>query len=471
MSLGRRIFYNTIAQTLGKAGAIVIGLVTIAFLSRYLQESGFGQYATVIAFLGFFVVLADLGLYLYVVREISKPETNHPKILSNALGLRLVASLVALVIGAIIALLFPYDPLVKKTMFVGIGAFLFASLNQSLIGVFQKHLVQHLVVFSETVGRAVNLLLVYLFIRASLSLPFFVLALLLANAVIFSLTLKFARRYEYFGIAFDLEFWKKILAATWPLIFSVVLNLLYFKADTIILSIFHPQAVVGIYSLPYKILEGLLAFPAMFVGLIMPLLSSSAFVDWKKFQYYLQRAFDALALMATLVVVVTLFFAHEIVDLLRGEQPYLDSPALLQILILPAATIFLGTLFGYAVVAVNQQKAMIKGYLLGAIVGLILYFAFIPQFGYWGAAWGTVVTEIVVASFAYFLVKKSVGRGLSWQILGRTVPAVLLMILFFYFVSIQWLLEIGLGFFIYVLGLMLFRAIPYSFVRELLFRK
>ena len=32
---------------------------------------------------------------------------------------------------------------------------------------------------------------------------------------------------------------------------------------------FHPSAAVGVYAFPYKNLEGLLAFPAMFVGLII----------------------------------------------------------------------------------------------------------------------------------------------------------------------------------------------------------
>ena len=103
--------------------------------------------------MGLFAIFADFGLYLYVVREISKPATNHDQILVNALGLRLTAAAALLFLGAGVAWFLPYDPIVKKTMFVAIAAFLFAALNQVLVGVFQKHLVQHLVVISETVGR------------------------------------------------------------------------------------------------------------------------------------------------------------------------------------------------------------------------------------------------------------------------------------------------------------------------------
>ena len=471
MSLEARIFYNTLAQTLGKTVAVLIGLATIAVLTQYLGESGFGQYSTVLAFLGLFVITADFGLYLYVVREISKTDTNHKEVLSNALGLRFTTALVLLVFGAAIAWLFPYDPLVKKTMFVGVFAFLFVSLNQVLVGIFQKHLVQHLVVFSEIIGRLVNLLLILAFVKFGLDLPFFVLALVASNATIFLLTLLFAKRYEQFGVAFDLSVWKRIILSSWPLIFGVILNLVYFKTDTVILSLYHSPEIVGIYSLPYKFLEGLLAFPAMFVGLVMPLLSKAAFADWGRFKKIMQNSFDALLLMAFLVIIAVWFFAQPMIDLIKGKQEYFDSPALLQILIFAAGTIFLGTLFGYAVVAVNQQRAMIKGCLLGAIVGLVLYFALIPKFGYWGAALGTVAAEIVVCFYAYVLVRKASRQKLSLNILLPASPAILGLILFFKFVEMQWMLEIVIGSGLYILALILFKAVPRQLVEEITFQK
>lgn len=484
-----KIFYNTVAQSLGKIFAAALGLITIALLSQYLAEAGFGQYSTVIAFLGVFVVLADFGLYLYVVREISRPSGDHPqgdhsaKIIGNALGLRFTLSLTSLIAGALIAWFLPYDRVVRETMFLCVAAFLFVSLNQVLIGIFQKHLAQYLIVISETIGRAINLLLVILFIKQSLSLPYFIMALIAGNAATFLLTLYWARKFERFRIAFDFVFWKEILKNTWPLVFAVILNLLYFKTDTVILSWLKPQEAVGVYSLPYKILEGLLSFPAMFVGLVMPILSRSAFGNWPEFKAAVQRAFDALLLMAVLAIVIAMNFAEKIVDFMKnvgqavaeqagtgaGASPaYADSPDLLRILILAAGTIFMGTLFGYAVVALNQQRAMIKGYLLGAITGLVLYFTLIPPFGYWGAAIGTVVSEIMVALFAYWLVRKTSGQKISLVILLRSLPAILGIILFFKFITLPWILEIAMGIALYVFLLIIFKAIPMGFVKEII---
>lgn len=469
MSLPRRIFYNTLAQSAGKLFAAAIGVITVSLLYRYLKDAGFGQYATVLAYLGFFATLADLGLYLIVTREISRAGTDRAKIISNALGLRLAAALALLIFGTLFSLLLPYPPILRASMVVGIGALLFVSLNQVLVGIFQKHLIQHLLVATETAGRFLNLVLVYAFLRQDLPLPFLLLALSFGNALTFAATVWVARRYEPLGIAFEMREWRRLLAASWPLIFAIVLNLVYFRADTVVLSVFHPADVVGIYSFPYKNLEGLLAFPAMFVGLIMPLLSKTAGSNWLKFKVYLQNAFNALVIMAAPVVVAAWFFARPILDFLSRGQTAADSPGLLQILVVAVVFIFLGTLFAYAVVAVNRQKAMIRGYLLAAATALIIYFGFIPSYSYWAAAWGTVASELIVLIYAYALVRRASGQEISWQVFWRLLPAAALMAGFYYFAQTHWLLEIACGLGIYILGLFIFRAVPTKFVRELFF--
>lgn len=470
MSLARKIFYNTLAQSVGKVFAAAIGIVTVAALSRHLRAQGFGEYSTVIAFLGVFATLADLGLYLIVTREISKPDVDRAAIISNALGLRLATTLVFLLSGAGLAWLLPYAPAVRQTMFIGAASFVFVSLTQVLVGVFQKHLIQHWLVAAETSGRLVNLLLIYLFIAGDLPLPFFLLALLCGNAAHFFLAVLFARRRERFHIAFNPKEWKKLLTASWPLAFAVILNLLYFRTDIVILSWFHPAKSVGIYAFPYKNLEGLLSFPAMFVGLLMPLLSKTAFHNWTDFRKYLQGGFDALAVMAVPVVIGVAFFGKPILDLLNNYQPgFADSPALMTILTLAAVAIFFGTLFSYAVVAVDRQKTMLHGYLLAAVVALVWYFAFIPNFGYWAAAWGTVISELIVAIYAYLLVRRVSRQGVSLKILWRLLPAALFMTGFYVFADLSWLLEIFLGLGIYIAGLLAFRAVSIGFIKELLF--
>lgn len=470
MSLGKRIFLNTLTATIGKVVAIAIGLITLAVLTQSLRETGYGQYTTVTAFLQFFITLADLGLYLYIVREISLPGADSRSAISNVLGMRLVFSLVFLASGAVLASFLPYDRVVKQAMFIGIAAFVSVSLNQALFGIFQKHLVLIYTSIAELFGRAVNLGLILYFIHHHFTLNALFIALVCGNGVIFLLAFLFARRFERFSIAFDLQIWKKILRQSWPLAFAVILNLVYFKTDTIILSWYFSADVVGVYGVPYKILEVLLAFPGIFVGLVMPLLSREAGIAWDKFQEVLQRSFEALLLVVIPMIIATLFFAQDITNLIKGKEGFADAASLLQILIVAAGVIFIGTLFGYAVVAVGKQKQMVIGYLLTAAGAVGLYFWAIPRFSYFGAAYSTVAVELFVALFAYIVVYRASGRAISLRILVPTAPAIAILIFFYKFAALPWLVEFSSGLLLYGVVLILFRAIPREFVLQILRR-
>ena len=89
MRLSTRLAYNTIIQVISKVIATALGLVAIAIMTRYLGREGFGQYTTIVTFLSFFGIIADLGLTLVTVQMISQPKVDENKILSNLFSLSL----------------------------------------------------------------------------------------------------------------------------------------------------------------------------------------------------------------------------------------------------------------------------------------------------------------------------------------------------------------------------------------------
>lgn len=463
----KKIFYNTLLQSGGKIISVVLGLITIAYLTPYLGQTGFGEYTTVIAFMGFVGILADLGLYLVTTREISVPGADENKILGNVFSLRFLTVVLMLAIGAFASLFFPYSEEVKRSMFVAVLAFSFVSGTQVLVGVFQRYLIFYQLVASEIVQRLVMLAATLLFIFWRLDLIYFIWGLALSNAIHFFLSLHLARKKIPFSLRFDLGFWKSLLFRAWPLAFSVVLNLVYFKADTLILSVLKPARDVGTYGLSYKFLEVLLAFPAMFAGLIMPFLARFAFLEWDKYRLYLQKSLDAIFLVIVPMVAVVYFFARPIVNLVGGAI-YPDADRVLQILIFATAIIYIGNLFGYTVVALNSQKKMVWGYLSGALLGLFLYFVLIPKFSYFGAAAATVAVELYVTSFAYFLTSKKTGFYPSFALLVKALLAGMPMALLFHFLNFPWIAEIMAGLLVYAACLFALRAIPKEFLLLLL---
>ncbi len=465
MSVTRQVFYNTILQSVGKILSVVIGLVAIGLTTRYLGDKGYGEYTTVISFMGFFGVIADLGLYLVATKKISEPGASEQKIMSGVFGLRIVTVVLVLIAGSLLGLLFPYSHQIKSAMFIGIAAFAFVSATQALIGIFQKYLVYYQVVASETIQRLVMLGGTVLAISFGMDLVGFIWVLVAANGVHFLICLVLARKLIPFRLSVDLAYWKEILRESWPLGFSVILNLIYFRADTLILSVFRSPAEVGIYGLPYKILEILVAFPAMFAGLIMPILSRHVFTEHERYKMYLQKSLDAVLLAIIPIVTVTIYFARSIINLVGGDG-FANADQVLQILIFAVAVMYLGNLFGHTVVAVGAQKRMVKGYLAGAIVGLALYVLLIPKYSYFGAATATIIVELVVFLYAYFLTSKVSNFYPTFSIVFKGLLAGIPMVAAYQYLNLNWMIEAVLGLILYAGMLILLKAIPLEFIRE-----
>lgn len=431
MSLTGQVGRNTIVQVAGKALGTILGLIVVALLTRYLGTEGYGQYTTIIAYLGFFSVIADFGLYLMVIREISKEGANPEKIVGNIFSLRVIFAGLILGLGAGLAFFLHYPSLVKWGILLGVINFIFVSLSGVLTGIFQKYLKMYKVVMSEVVGRVILLLFTLIFIGLKLNLLFIIFSVILGSLGNFLLVYFFATRYVTIRLLFDFAYWRYILRETWPLAISVVLNLIYFKIDTVILSLMKPAADVGLYGVSYKILEVLVSLPNMFVGLVLPLLTYYAFLNREKFVEIFRRAFDFLILVTVPLVTGGFILARPLVILIGGEDFAAATP-IFQILIFAVGCLFLGSLSGHTIVAINKQRKMVWGYLSVAILGLLLYLSLIPSFSYIGAAIGTVTTEATIAAIGYYIILKTKQFRLPYRIFLKSVVASAVMAGFLY---------------------------------------
>jgi len=432
--LSRKIAYNTVISAGARIIGLALSLIIIGLLTRYLGQDGFGYYATILAFLFFFTILADLGLYSICLREISRPQANQRKIASNAFTLRFFAGLFIFALSPLIVYFFPYPGQVKLGVLIGAVGFWLMSNQQILIGIFQKYLRMDKVALGELLGRLVQLALVVLFIKQDLGFLFIVSALVAGALINFGLVFGFSRKYIPISFEFDFVFWRSLLKESLPLALAIVFTMIYFKIDTIMLSLMKPPADVGIYNLAYKFLESLLFFPAMFVGLIMPLMSRYALSAQKKFKEIIKKALDILLIFIIPMIIGIIFLSEEIVVLIAG-QDFILSAGVLNVLILAAGIIFLGVLFSSMIIALKKQKSLTYIYGIGVIVNLAANFIFIPKYSYYGAAGTTLLTELVVTILMLVVLSQFIKETFSLKSLFKYLLAGLIMALFLYFLS------------------------------------
>lgn len=405
-----------------------IGLLVVGILTRALGPSGFGIYSTIFAYLFLFSTLADMGLGVMLTRDISRQDGDESEIISRYFSLRLILVLAAALAAVVIVFFIPqYSNTVKQGVFLGVSYMVFTSLTQVLIGLFQKHLKIYLVSIADIVSRLAQLALLLVALwYGSGSVVLFVVITALSELVHFLVVWHFSRHMALFGFQVDYEKLKKTLRAALPIAISLLFVMLYFKMDTVMLSLMRASGEVGIYAAAYKVLEVLIFVPSILAGLIMPLLAKEAVHSSQRFKKIMSLSFDAIAALALPCVAILIILAPQIIRIVGGPQ-FSGAIVILQILAPAVLFIFFGSLGGNALVALNLQAKGVWVYGLGAAVNFAANLIFIPRFGAVAAAWNTVITEALVTLGMFYLIHTAVSSTVSFNRSYRIVSATLLM--------------------------------------------
>lgn len=452
--LTKKLARNTLLQLVGKTVGTLLGVVTVAVLLRSLGPFGFGEFTTAITFVTLFATVVDFGLTLTTVQMISEPDADEHRILSNLLSLRLVSGLFFFSIAALVGLLFPYSNDVKLAIGIGAVAYFFASVTQMLVGIFQKHLQMWRVVVAELVNRVTFFVAVLLVALWHGGVVTFAVAVMIATVLQCVVLVGLTRPFVELRWHLHTNLWGEIMKRSWPIGATIFFNLIYLRGDIVFLSLMRTTEEVGAYGAAYKMVDVLTAIPAMFMGLVLPILVRT----WKShdesaFHKTMQNTFDLFSIIAIPIAVGAFALAEPIMVFIGGTEFHSAGP-IMKWLAPTCAIVFFGNLFAHAVVALNAQRRVVLGFAAVAAASIAGYLVFIPRFGVFGAAGVTLFSELTITVLVFIVASTTSKHLPSITITAKTLLASALMFLLLpTFSSLHVLLQILFGAVMYLITL------------------
>jgi len=186
-------------------------------------------------------------------------------------------------------------------------------------------------------------------------------------------------------------------------------SMLYKSMDKMMLGSMVSVAAVAIYEIAVKV-TNLLEIPTLSVAPVV--FPKSAKDAAEKGNYAVAELYEkSVGLILTLIipcVLVVQFLPELIVTLIAGTQ-YLETVPLLRIVILFG--MFTPFLYqtGMALESIGKPNINFYFTLASFFLNLLLNAVFITLFGIIGAAYGTLITYLIVFSFGQFMLNKLVG--------------------------------------------------------------
>ena len=387
----KSIGLNTLYQLIGKAMSVLATFIVTFFVARQLGATGYGDFIKITTYIAFFYLIADFGLNAMYIQQ-AESERSWPALIAA----RTVGSLCLIALSIGIASFLPGVGTQGYTSVVRLGILLYSPtiLLQAWIttgnAMFQKSLRYDLATWSiffgsiSTVGLLMSHILLSLGVGAGIT------------AVV---SLYFAMRlHPVSSWHTSIRDITKLITPSLPLGITLLFNLVYFRADSVIITLTRPTAEVGMYGLAYKIFEVILVFPTFFMNAVYPFMIQKTRNLKKIFQQSALFLFLVSALLSLIF-----WFAAPLVSLINID--FVPSVSALRVLSLGLPFFFVTSATMWAIIAVKKQTALAVIYGVSMIINIVGNILLVPQYGYMAAAWLTVGCEGLVLVFSGILLQ------------------------------------------------------------------
>lgn len=430
MSTARKILSNTFIQITGKIFGALISVAIVKLITNFLSVEGYGQYVSIFEFLAFFGIAADLGLFTIAVREMAKDESKTEFIIGNVLSLRFILSIVTMSLATLAAFLIPqYDG-----TFIPVGVAIaslsvFLSLMYGTVSsVLQVNLKMQYPTVALIVGKVISLAYMlyvayYAFTEPSAEAFYQLLwAGIFGNLVMFLITYYYASKYAKIWFRFDFDYWRQTIWKALPYGIALILNMVYFRIDSILLLLMKGPEEVGIYGVPMRILDILSIIPVYFMNSVLPILTRQLKDSAEKAASTIQHSFDFLVAMAMPIVVGAQVLAYPFIFIVsspeflsRVDEGFYGSDVAMQLLVFAMFFSFLSSVFSFTLIAIGYQGKLLYISAVGAVFNILANLVVIPTWGFRGAAFTSVLSEIIIVILAALMLKKYFTYRIKWM--------------------------------------------------------
>jgi O-antigen/teichoic acid export membrane protein len=440
-----------------KVVARLIALVTVIATLKWLTPGPYGTFTTLVNYTAIVSVVLDLGFNVLYVREGARHPTEIQRYLRNVMSLRVLMAVgsfvilaVALAVAGLSSLLVPGFVLMVLTSY--------ASLLRNTLYAVQRLAFEAVAVVLESI---VLLALVLIGIKLNAGVAYFVWAYAAQYAfscAYFAIVL-WRQKIAIIGWRFEPELLRAWFFQGLPFALTFVLTILYFKVDQPILYALRPHAEAGWYAAAYKPFEALLFIPMTLLSVVFPVLSVYFRERPQQLADAVSRFYKALLVIGWPVAVGLFVLAHPLTTMFL----YPNSEPALRILSLALAIGFVNNAFIGALSASDRQTSFTWAAGWSLIANVALNLVLIPFFGYIGASWATVLTEVVLGVAGWILTARYIGRIPVPQMSWRTILAGLVMGALVFPVrnldGVQIVIPIVLGAAVYTGAALLLRAV------------
>lgn len=459
MSQVKTIFKNMSWLLVSQIIASVCAFIWTILMARYLGVNHYGIFGFATSFTAILAIIVDLGINTHVVRHVATDYDSAPKYLGNALPLKSIFSILAMILTLIILIIMKADELTTTVTLLFTIEMIIKSYVNLLNGSFQAFEEGKYQGIGNTILHVILLIFILITIFTDFGLIGISVSYILANAItLLYAYYSFKKHITKPKFELDLEFCKQITVLSIPFAVIGLLYTIYYSIDIVMLTNMVGSYASGIYNATYKLISVLTLFYSVYTAVIFPVMSRLFNNDESLLLISLEKSIKYLMLIIIPIAVATVLYSADIVHLIYGHE-YDAASSVLTILIWTVCLLFVSGACNSLLNASHKEVAVTKIYAVAAVFNIVLNFFLIPKFSYNGAAMTTVLSDVLIVIIQCYVIYKlghRPNKKLYYDLI-RIILASAVLGIALYFLHLNMWVALPVGIIIYFATIYLLR--------------
>ncbi len=428
---------NAILSSIKTVLSMVISLVTFPYISRVLQVEAVGKHDFAVSIVKYFVLLAELGVFTYAVREGTKLREERSalsKFASEIFTLQTFAAVISTCL--LVVLMLTVSKMQEYWLLLLILCIQIPLTAFSRSWIYNVYEDFGYITVTQVLFQIVALAVMFLFVRSPSDVYVYTITYVISHAGANLLHGLRSRKYmdvRLVGFGSIRRHIKPIL-----IIFSTTISIsIYVNSDVTILGWLIDDEAVGYYSVAVKVYNIIKQVITAVLTVTIPRLT--LYAGTERFKPFFNRVLKIMALIILPAMTGLFLLSDNVVEIIGGSE-YLEATNAMRILSVALGASLFACLYASGVLIPNMlEKVFLKATIISAVVNILLNFVLIPLFQQDAAAFTTLVAEMLMLVICYCGSRKFVPL----EDLGKTLLAIFAGCLVIVAICV-WICSVGL---------------------------
>ena len=402
---------NGLLNGLRSALNLVFPLITFPYVTRILSVNGIGIYNFSSTYVGYFVLIAELGVSTYSVREGAKYRDNKEEMgrfASQIFSINILSTILAYILLILSLLIFSNLKIYISSILIFSLQIFFTTIGTEWIYIIYEDYAY--ITVRSIIFKIISIILLFILVKEKQDYLWYAAITVFSSVGSNILNFLNAKKICNIKLTTNID-WKYHIKPILTIFATTIAVNIYLSSDTTLLGILKSDYAVGIYSTAVKIYTLVATLLGSVVSVTIPRLAM--LMGKKKMKEYneiFSKVMSSLSLFVIPGTIGLMMLSKNIILIIAGEK-YLPSVNSLRIIGL--AIIFSNYSFIFsncALIPAKRETIALKNTVITAILNIGLNLVLIPFFSYDGTSFSTVVAEFLTMTLNFWASRDLIGK-------------------------------------------------------------